>query len=290
MVKQLKIVAAVVSITLVIMLLCGIGKRVLRSSPSPELRREDGCLQETNGTVFAGLGFTATVRPQVMPITDLEKAELKVIYDRLAEAYSNSQHEVIAEWEDKLPSRIASLTDKDLMSVDKTFFRMLFDAFMGKGVPLRSFSDVGEFESRVRTDFEASKLYFRSCLARNRLDQFGVALEARVLNRLNEYKKHFASEGNGDFVKRADCFIAEWIDQIESQHGFSRWATLFWMSNWSAFRNDAQGREQTWESLRDKAIMQGAGDLIKIGYNPKWADELRTVPDPMLQSETIEEL
>ena len=58
--------------------------------------------------VFGKYGYTASDRMHVMPITEARRSELKSIYARVAAAYSNCQHEIIAEWEGKLPSMIAS--------------------------------------------------------------------------------------------------------------------------------------------------------------------------------------
>ena len=232
--------------------------------------------------VFGKYGYTASDRMHVMPITEARRSELKSIYERVAAAYSNCQHEIIAEWEGKLPSMIANLKHEDLVDVEASCWRRLFSKYAGAGAPLYNFADVGEFETRVRTDFAAARLVGKTSIKMGGRGEFELSLEARVLQRLNDYSAKFASEGKSNLKKSADRFIDEWTGHIESHDGYTRWPALRLLDLSDKWRNDAYGCPEPWERLRDRAIRHSLQYLDRSGYKPKWAEEFRNIPDPDL--------
>ena len=232
--------------------------------------------------VFGKYGYTASDRMHVMPITEARRTELKSIYKHLAAAYLNCQHEIIAEWEGKLPSMVANLKHEDLVGVEASFCRLLLNKYAGAGAPLYSFTNVDEFEACVRTDFAAARLVGKTSIKMRGRGEFELSLEARVLQRLNDYRVKFASEGKSNLKKSADCFIDEWSGQIESHDGYTRWYALHLLDHSDKWRNDAHGNPEPWERLRDRAIRHSLQYLDRSGYKPKWAEEFRNIPDPDL--------
>ena len=232
--------------------------------------------------VFGKYGYTVADRTHVMPITEARRSELKSIYERLSAAYSNSQHEIIAEWEGKLPSMIVNLKHEDLVGVEASFWRLLFNKYAGAGAPLHNFAEGDEFEVRVRTDFAAARLVGKTSIKMGGRGGFELALEALVLQRLNDYRAKFASEGKSKLKKSADGLIEEWSGHIESHDSYTRWHALRLLDLSDKWRNDAYGRPEPWDRLRDRAIRHSLQYLDRSGYKPKWAEEFRNIPDPDL--------
>lgn len=217
--------------------------------------------------------------PRRMPVDEEQKTEFRSMFDSLAEAFSNGQHDVIAKWEGALPQMVESIPDRDFAQVAAGLYGALVDELSGKCVSSRSFANIQEFSARAKTDLAATRLYGKVCWRRRTGGDISSRLEALALKRLRDYKEMFETEGLLEFARIADAFIVDWTEQIESQDGFSRALAVYWMEHAKRWRRDANGNQQSWEHLRDKAIKQGSKWLVRVGYTPKWMDELMGMPD-----------
>lgn len=219
--------------------------------------------------------------PRRMPVDEEQKTACQSIFDSLAEAFSNCQHDVIAKWEGALPQMVESLPDRDFAQVAAGLYGALVDEFSGKRDPSCSFANLQEFSARAKTDLAAMRLYGKVCWRRRTDGDISSRLEALALKRLRDYKEMFETEGNKEFARIADAFIVEWTERIESQDGFSRALAVYWLEYAKRWRGGAYGNQQSWEHLRAKAVRQGSKWLVRVGYTPKWMDELMEMPDDL---------
>lgn len=217
-------------------------------------------------------------RPVDKPTSDSERAMLKASYDEIVKAWLSGRSDEMMQWESRLPAMAEKMRDEDVKKAGAIFFGMLFNEFAVKDAPLRDFDSGAQFNLWMRSNLAAARLYGKVCVARKNFSGFNSVLEAKVLARLRGYKEKFAKSGMQGLESSADAFIAEWIAQIESKEGFSRLAALHWMEYSRTWGYDSSGNKQPWETLRDRAIMQGAASLIKAGYTPKWVKELKCTP------------
>ena len=189
--------------------------------------------------------------------------------------------EKFAKWEGALPQMVESLPDRDFAQVTAGLYGALVDEFSGKRDPSCSFANLQEFSARAKTDLAAMRLYGKVCWRRRTDGDISSRLEALALKRLRDYKEMFETEGNKEFARMADAFIVEWTERIESQDGFSRALAVYWLEYAKRWRGDAYGNQQSWEHLRAKAVRQGSKWLVRVGYTPKWMDELMEMPDDL---------
>ena len=104
-------------------------------------------------------------------------------------------------------------------------------------------------------------------------------LEAHVVRWLKSCQNCFNAAGRTDMEKTAERFLAEWIDQIESENGYTR-ACLVQDIACVRVQGDSlmENCGMTWDEVSQNVVLQVTHGLIKAGYTPKWLDEFKNIP------------
>lgn len=222
----------------------------------------------------------------MVALDSAQKAELKGIYAVIVQAYSNRQVEVLREWRRKLPGRVELVSQHDLDDAECRFSTILYNEVIPelgrkKDSPaiLAAYGSVGDFEQAVGTMLAFAGIYGDVRLQRKELGGRFDDLEALVVYRLVSYRDCFRDAGRTDMEKAAERFLAEWIDQIESENGYTRTRLAESIAHYRVY-GDHVMREyaQTWEEVSQNAVRQFTYRLIRAGYTPKWLDEFKNIP------------
>ena len=91
-----------------------------------------------------------------------------------------------------------------------------------------------------------------------------------ILKLLQKYRDKFKREGKSEFLPAAERLIAEWIEQIESERGFTREYTR---SQKRGLRRLVERGETTEEVLMTNVRIFPLLLKEHCGYTPKWLDE-----------------
>ena len=96
-----------------------------------------------------------------------------------------------------------------------------------------------------------------------------VDLDFYTLLQLQKYEAKFRQEGKADFLAAVERLESEWIQQIESEKGFTR----TYMRHLKRLSRRFMERGVTEEEMRDS--IRCRVELLQkwCGYTPKWLDE-----------------
>ena len=99
--------------------------------------------------------------------------------------------------------------------------------------------------------------------------QDGPQLLYLLLKQLQGYRDKFEREGKGEFISTVERLAADWIDQIESEKGFTR--------EYARSQKNGLWRLVEKGELTEEALMANVRSCVqplkeRCGYTPKWLD------------------
>ena len=86
-------------------------------------------------------------------------------------------------------------------------------------------------------------------------------------------------EGRADLECAAERAISVWMDQIESENGYTRACLVKSIAHfrvWCDKLMEQGGR--TWEEISQSQVRGATHTLALFGYTPKWLDEFKNIP------------
>ena len=223
---------------------------------------------------------------KVVTLDSAQKAELRRVFADIVQAYSNRQVEVLREWRRKLPERVELVIQSDLDDVELSFSKVLYNEVIPKlsrkqesRSILAEYASVDDFEHTIATILAFAGIYGDVRLRRREFGGRFDDLEALVVYRLMSYRDCFRAAGRTDLEKVAERFLAEWIDQIESENGYTRTCVVMSVASYRVWGDRVMEEcSQTWEEVSQNAVRQFTYGLIHAGYTPKWLDEFKNIP------------
>ena len=215
-----------------------------------------------------------------------QKAELEGIYADIVLAYSNGQVEVLREWRRKLPERVELIRLNDFDDISQPLFRLVYDeslAKLNKSLGKESigevYGNVSEFERHVDTLITLVLLYGDVELHRRSLGGLFKDIEAFIYYRLKFYRDGFRAEGRADLECAAERAISVWMDQIESENGYTRACLVKSIAHFRVWCDKLMEQDgRTWEEISQSQVRGATHTLALFGYTPKWLDEFKNIP------------
>lgn len=224
--------------------------------------------------------------PSRVPLDPVQKAELRRIYAEIVQAYSNRQVEVLREWRRKLPELVERVGQDDFDDAKRPFSRIFFDEVIPKlgrrqedQSILSEYSGVEDFERIVATVLAFAGIYGDVRLRRREFGGRFNDIEMLVVYRLKTYRDCFRTAGRTDMEKVADRFLSEWINQIESENGYTRALLIHYLARDRVGASKImENHGQTWDEISQNSVRQATHGLIRAGYTPKWIEEFKVIP------------
>lgn len=221
-----------------------------------------------------------------LALDSVRRVELRAVCKEVAIAYSNEQSEVLCEWRRKLPGMLEPLKEDDLgdvwrpiIGVAEDELHVKLNRILGNEPIDENYVDVADFKCHVDALIAFSLLYGDIMLRRR---DFGVPFkihEASVFCRLKSYRDSFRAEGLTDLEEAAERSLARWIDQIESENGYTR-ALLVKEIAWLRVQGERimSDSGKSWEDVSQDHVRGTLHTLTWAGYTPKWLDEFKNIP------------
>ena len=102
-----------------------------------------------------------------------------------------------------------------------------------------------------------------------------VTFDVTILKQLQEYRDKFKREDKNEYLKASERLIAEWIEQIESERGFTReYARSQKRGLWRLVESGETTEEVLMTNVRIFPLLLKE----RCGYTPKWLDAEFTLP------------
>lgn len=204
-----------------------------------------------------------------------ESNAVRAAYMRIVEAYTNGTVEVLRRRIDEMPGVVTNMQDQLYVELEKPLRSLFTNRFLWSKRIL-DFQESSEFERYAEANILVVK-FLGNMVIRRGEGANGVlrVYDRNVLRQLKRYRDNFERRNRKDFVAVADRLIDDWIEQIDSEFGFTRW--FMWHdldNNWDHVVEGSMTRAELLERTRS-----WARDLIKDGHTPKWIDEFRDGPD-----------
>lgn len=203
----------------------------------------------------------------VSPIGEEMQMYRRIIGDIVA-AYTNQQASLISEGVQRLPGEFFSLRGKDWDEAIRPINRAWFAGWCFDEQK-RIFSTSTQLSNWFQTNLTFAKAY-GSILVRSGIKDSLAAFDVWVLAGLQSCRNEFEKDGNSDYVEVTDRFIVEWIEQIESEQGFTR-EYVRWQNRELACLVVAGEISQA--ALRNNIRGYVRALQKRCGYTPKWLDE-----------------
>lgn len=192
------------------------------------------------------------------------------IAEEIVTAYSNGQASAMQEWVKRFPKDVYLLRGDDHFKIKLPISRLWFRECCAND-RLMDFATLGEFEHYMEMRLALTKIYG------NFIVDSGVTavddlrtIDCTVLKQLQGYRDKFKREGRSEFLPTADRLLAEWIEQIESERGFTReYARSQKNGLWSLVERGEVTEEVLMANVRICAMPLQE----RCGYTPKWLDE-----------------
>lgn len=228
---------------------------------SPVCRGEDSMASSATADV------PSMVKRYVPPLEG-EMREYERIVCEIVSAYSNQQANLILECVKKLPDRFFELRGNDWNQAILPMNRAWFDGW-SIGEPTMTFKTCEDLRTWLLANLTFAKVYGTMLSKSGNMDML-PAFDVWVLTGLQAHKEKYAKACKRDYLDVTERFIAAWVEQIESERGFTR-EYMRWQ-NKSLCRLVKEG-ELTPAKLRQN-IRGNVWPLQKrCGYTPKWLDE-----------------
>ena len=220
-------------------------------------------------------GIDPPVVQYVRPTAE-EMQSYQEIARGIVSAYSNGQMSVLRELSERFLESACHLRYGDSSKA----ISPISQAWHGehrRDKPLEEFATPDEFDHAMRMRMALTVIYGNFKVASKMGDNFLITLDFYTLLQLQEYESKFKREGKADFLAAAERLEAEWIQQIESEKGFTR----TYMRRLKRLSRHFMERGVTEEEMRD-SIRGCVYSLQKwCDYTPKWLDEeFPVVPTP----------
>ena len=218
-------------------------------------------------------GIDPPVVQYVRPTAE-EMQSYQEIASGIVSAYSNGQMSVLRELSERFLESACHLrygdSSKAISPVSRTW-----SSEHRTDKPLEEFATPDAFEHAMRMRLALTVIYGNFLIASKMVDNALIELDVYTLLQLQEYESKFRREGKADFIAAAGRLEAEWIQQIESEKGFTR----TYMRRLKRLSRHFMERGVTEEEMRD-SIRGCVYSLQKwCDYTPKWLDEEFSVID-----------
>lgn len=208
-------------------------------------------------------------------LTPVESNAVRVAYLRITDAYTNGTVGELRQRIEEMPSVVTNMQDRLYAELERPFHSLFNERFLWSQKVL-DFQDCSSFERFGETNLLVAKFLGNMVMRRGEgANGILMVYDRNVLCQLKSYRDKFEHENRKDFVDVADRLIEDWIDQIDSEFGFTRW--FMWHdldNNWDHVAEGSMTRANLLECIR-----RWADGLIKAGHTPKWLDEFNDRPD-----------
>ena len=212
-------------------------------------------------------GIDPPVVQYVRPTAE-EMQSYQEIARGIVSAYSNGQMSVLRELSERFLESACHLRYGDSSKAISPISRA-WSSEHRLYKPLEEFATPDAFEHAMRMRLALTVIYGNFKVASKMGDNFLIDLDFYTLQQLQKYEAKFKREGKADFLAAAERLEAEWIQQIESEKGFTR----TYMRRLKRLSRHFMERGVTEEEMRD-SIRGCVYSLQKwCDYTPKWLDE-----------------
>lgn len=183
-------------------------------------------------------------------LTPEESNAVQVAYLRITDAYTNGTVEVLRRRMAAMPDVVTNVHDSLHNAMAKPLGLAFSNRFL-KTNQLRDFSGCAAFENYVESNMLVAKFLGNTSIRRGEYHGGLCVYEGDTLRNLRRYRDKFNGEGRLDLVRSADRFIGEWIDQIESEYGFTRWVLWHQLDlQWYLFEEGKMTRAELTKFIR----------------------------------------
>lgn len=201
--------------------------------------------------------------------TKAESNELAQAFCDVAEAYTNGSLQTLREKMAKVPDTITNVIDSVFIDLQRPWYVSFDEGFLYEH-KIRDFDNVREFADFAERNVAMVRFLGEIYVKRGAYSGFLLVLDMRTLRRLVEYREKFRKEGKHELEARADEFVREWCEQIESENGYTHsYVRFFYLLQTSG----GIPAEPVVRSVRRKV-----GGVIAAGYTPKWLDKEFPLP------------
>lgn len=192
------------------------------------------------------------------------------IAEEIVTAYSNSQVSVMREWVSRFPKEAYRLKGDDLVKIIWPINR-LWSCECVQIDRCGDFATPVEFEQQMEKRLALTKIYGNFIVASGEtaVSELGT-FDVTILKLLQEHRDKFEREGKSEFLSVAERLIAEWIEQIESERGFTR---EYARSQKSGLWRLVESGEVTEDALMTNVRIYPLLLKERCGYTPKWLDK-----------------
>lgn len=191
------------------------------------------------------------------------------IAEGIVTAYSNGQVSVMQELGGRFPKKAYRLRGNDLVKILLPINRLWFHE-CERVNRRRKFATSGEFERQMGMFLGLTKLYgnFIVDSGETAVAELGT-FEITILKQLQEYRDEFEREGKSEFLSAVERLIADWVEQIESERGFTReYARSQKNGLWRLVERGEVTEAKLMENVRICPLLLKE----RCGYTPKWLD------------------
>lgn len=207
------------------------------------------------------------VDPPNQTATASEREELVSAYRNLHIAYTNGDVNAMQDCMSRMPSTVSNVLARILSVAEEDFYESVWSTFL---IPtnLVEFANVEDVRRYFRVNLLAVRFLGDTDLSRRTYSGL-ISMERRVLKKLNCYKEKFHNERRADMEACVDSSLAQWIEHIESERGYTRMYMRGQVTlQYGHVLKDGWSQERLLDAIR-----RYADGLIKAGYTPKWLDE-----------------
>ena len=207
------------------------------------------------------------IDPPNQTVTAAAQEELVSAYRELYVAYTNSDVDAMQDCMSRMPSTVSNVLARILLVAEGDFYESVWSTFL-TSTNLVEFANVEDVRRYFQVNLLAVRFLGDTDLRRRSYSGL-ISIERRVLKKLNCYKEKFHNETRTDMEACIDGFIAQWVEHIESEKGYTR----MYMRSQVALQCDHVLKDGWSQERLLDAIRRYADGLIRVGYTPKWLDE-----------------
>ena len=209
-------------------------------------------------------GIDPPVVQYVRPTAE-EMQSYQEIASGIVSAYSNGQMSVLRELSERFLESACHLRYGDSSKAISPVSRA-WSSEHRTDKPLEEFATPDAFEHAMRMRLVLTVIYGNFKVASKMGDNFLIDLDFYTLQQLQKYEAKFKREGKAEFLAAAERLESEWIQQIESEKGFTR----TYMRRLKRLSRHFMEKGVTEEEMRDS--IRGCVYLLqkRCGYTPKW--------------------
>ena len=211
------------------------------------------------------VGYDPPVKRYVSPTAE-EMQSYQEIARGIVSAYSNGQMSVLRELSERFLESACHLRYEDSsMAIYPVNRAWHSEHRLYK--PLEEFATPDAFEHAMRMRLALTVIYGNFKVASKMGDNFLIDLDFYTLQQLQKYEAKFKREGKAEFLAAAERLESEWIQQIESEKGFTR----VYMRSLKVLGRDLLEMGRVTEKDVSDTIRGCVYSLQKrCGYTPKW--------------------